>query len=84
MKSSENIISGVEVEAFSHRETSEVVESPRLYGTTVTVLHRGAVGAVLQTADGQTWLGDDVKEGVPLRWVRGRHYSDGKPEKSRS
>lgn len=54
MKSSENIISGVEVEAFSHRETSEVVESPRLYGTTVTVLHRGAVGAVLQTADGQT------------------------------
>lgn len=38
-----------------------------MYGAVVAVLHRGAVGAVLQTADGQTRLGDDVEEGVLLR-----------------
>lgn len=63
----EKVISGTEVEASGDLQTCVVVEDPGLYGSVVTVLHCGAVGAVLQTADGQTWLGDDVEEGVLLR-----------------
>lgn len=51
----------------SNLQTGVVAEDPVLYGAVVAVLHRGAVGAVLQTADGQTRLGDDVEEGVLLR-----------------
>lgn len=43
------------------------MEDPGLHRTIVTVLHCGAVGAILQTADGQTRLGDDVEEGVLLQ-----------------
>lgn len=50
----EKIIRGTEVEVSSDLQTSVVVEDPRLYWTVVTVLHSGAIGAVLQTADGQT------------------------------
>lgn len=50
----EKIIRGTEVEVSSNLQMGVVVEDPRLYGTVVTVLHGGAVGAVLQTADGQT------------------------------
>lgn len=63
----EKIIRGTEVEVSSDLQTSVVVEDPRLYWTVVTVLHSGAIGAVLQTADGQTCLGDDVEEGVLLQ-----------------
>lgn len=65
----EKIISGAEVEASGHLQTGVVVEDPVLYRTVVTVLHCGAIGAILQTADGQTWLGDDVEEGVLLWWA---------------
>lgn len=63
-----------------------VVEDPGLYGTVVTILHCGAEGTVLQTADGQTWLGDDVEEGV-LLWrgepgVKGTDGSEGKSGES--
>lgn len=67
VRSLDKIISGAEVEVSGNLQTCVVVEDPVLYGAVVTVLHCGAVGAVLQTADGQTWLGDDVEEGVPLR-----------------
>lgn len=50
----EKIISGTEVEASSDLLPRVVVKGPGLYGTVVTVLHRGAIGAILQTADGQT------------------------------
>lgn len=66
----EKIISGTEVEASRDLKTCVVVKDPGLYRAVVTVLHCGAVGAVLQTADGQTWLGDDVEEGVLLRRAR--------------
>lgn len=63
----EKIISGIVEKAPSDFHTCVVVEDPGLYGTVVTGLHCGAEGAVLQTANGQTWLGDDVEEGVLLR-----------------
>lgn len=66
----EKIISGAEVEVSSNLQMSVVVEDPGLHGTIVTVLHCGAVGAILQMADGQTWLGDDVEEGVLLQRAR--------------
>lgn len=50
----EKVISGTEVEASGDLQSGVVVQDPGLNGTVVTVLHRGAVGAVLQTADGQT------------------------------
>lgn len=68
-RSLDKIISGTEVETSGNLQTCVVVEDPVLYGTVVTVLHCGAIGAILQAADGQTWLGDDVEEGVLLRWV---------------
>lgn len=69
-RSLDKILSGTEVEASGNLQMCVVVEDPVLYGTVVTVLHCGAIGAILQVADGQTWLGDDVEEGVLLRWVR--------------
>lgn len=51
---SEKIICGTEVQVSSNVLASVVAENPRLRGTVVTVLHGGAVRAVLQTADGQT------------------------------
>lgn len=66
-QSLEKIIRGTVVEASSNLLTGVVVENPRLQGAAVTVLHSGTVGAVLQTTDGQTWLGDDVEEGVLLQ-----------------
>ena len=50
------------------------MEGPALFGAAVTELHRGAVGAVLQTAEGQTRLGDDVEEGALLRRVPGEGW----------
>lgn len=69
---SDKIISGAEVEASGHLQTSVVVEDPALLGAVVTVLHRGAEGAVLQAAEGQTRLGDDVEEGALLQRAGGR------------
>lgn len=51
---SDKIISGAEVEVPGNLQTGVVVEDPALFGAVVTVLHRGAVGAVLQAAEGQT------------------------------
>lgn len=79
---SDKIISGAEVEVSGNLQTSVVVEAPALFGAVVTVLHRWTVGAVLQTAEGQAWLGDDVEEGAllrPARWGVGwkrRHGDD--------
>lgn len=70
VRSLDKIISGAEVEVSGNLQTGVVVQDPVLDGAVVTALHCGAVGAVLQAADGQTWLGNDVEEGV-LLW-RGR------------
>lgn len=68
---SDKIISGAEVEVSGNLQTSVVVEDPALFGAVVTVLHRRTVAAVLQTAEGQTWLGDDVEEGTLLQRAGG-------------
>lgn len=60
-----------------HLLTRVVVEDPVLNGAVVTVLHRGAVSAILQAADGQTRLGDDVEEGALLREARSDKGTDG-------
>lgn len=53
-RSLDKIISGAEVEVSGNLQTGVVVQDPVLDGAVVTALHRGAVGAVLQAADGQT------------------------------
>lgn len=63
----QKVISGAVVQLPKHLQPGEVPHDPCLQGATITVLHRGAPSTVLQPADGQTRLGDDVEERVLLR-----------------
>lgn len=69
---SDKILSGAEVKVPGHLQAGVVAQEPVLGGATIAVLHHGAVGAVLQAADGQAHLGDDVQEGALLRTGPGR------------
>lgn len=64
----QKVISGAVVQLPKHLQPGEVPQDPGLQGATITVLHRGAPAAVLQPADGQTQLCDDVEERV-LLWM---------------
>ena len=64
----QKVIGGAVVQLPKHLQPGEVPQDPGLQGATITVLHRGAPAAVLQPADGQTRLCDDVEERV-LLWM---------------
>ena len=54
-----------------------VAEHPGLHGAVVTGLHSGAIGAILQVADGQTGLGGDVEEYVLLQGGPWQRHQEG-------